>query len=428
MAQQTINIGATANDGTGDSLRDSFSKCNSNFSELYAGMPANPISGTIADDQIAFGAATANSIEGDAGLTYNVASRNLRVGVSVTDEGIISLYGGAASGGGYMLFYNGATGSTDDSWYTVRASSGLFFIQGAQSGGGIEYTSSTKDWKFYDYGSGTHTGTLAYGLGVNSSGTIIEYDAVSATGTPADNQIAVWTGASTLEGTTAITSPSSGVLALGVNDVTQGLLHVYGTTTGTGGQIRIYNGASADSTDDFYYMRGLSGKFEIAGASTAIFFTYSSSAQSIKFNDYGSGTITGTLAYVLGVDSSGTIIEETASSLKPTLTKSITVENPTDSEDIVVWYTPIAITITEIVGVQVGGTSVTIDPDHDTSRSAAGSDIFSLPQSVSSITSGNVFTSFSDATIPADSYIRLKTTAVSGTVTQLTVSFQYTED
>ena len=35
MAKQTINIGATANDGTGDVLRDAFDKVNDNFNERY---------------------------------------------------------------------------------------------------------------------------------------------------------------------------------------------------------------------------------------------------------------------------------------------------------------------------------------------------------------------------------------------------------
>jgi hypothetical protein len=35
MAKQTINIGTSANDGTGDPLREAFSKTNSNFTELY---------------------------------------------------------------------------------------------------------------------------------------------------------------------------------------------------------------------------------------------------------------------------------------------------------------------------------------------------------------------------------------------------------
>lgn len=36
MTQQVINIGATANDGTGDPIRVAFTKCNNNFSELYS--------------------------------------------------------------------------------------------------------------------------------------------------------------------------------------------------------------------------------------------------------------------------------------------------------------------------------------------------------------------------------------------------------
>ena len=36
MAKQTINIGTTANDGTGDTIREAFNKANQNFDELYA--------------------------------------------------------------------------------------------------------------------------------------------------------------------------------------------------------------------------------------------------------------------------------------------------------------------------------------------------------------------------------------------------------
>jgi len=40
MTQQVINIGAAANDGTGDPLRDCFDKINDNFTELYTLGPA----------------------------------------------------------------------------------------------------------------------------------------------------------------------------------------------------------------------------------------------------------------------------------------------------------------------------------------------------------------------------------------------------
>lgn len=40
MVQQVINIGAAANDGSGDPLRTAFDKINDNFSELYSKGPA----------------------------------------------------------------------------------------------------------------------------------------------------------------------------------------------------------------------------------------------------------------------------------------------------------------------------------------------------------------------------------------------------
>ena len=41
MAKQTINIGTTPNDGTGDALRNAFTKVNENFTEVYNNS-ANP--------------------------------------------------------------------------------------------------------------------------------------------------------------------------------------------------------------------------------------------------------------------------------------------------------------------------------------------------------------------------------------------------
>lgn len=64
MAQQTINIGTTPNDGTGDPIRVSFDKTNQNFAELYQ-------SG-IADGEIQLGSLTAPST-----ITTNETGANL---------------------------------------------------------------------------------------------------------------------------------------------------------------------------------------------------------------------------------------------------------------------------------------------------------------------------------------------------------------
>lgn len=41
MSKQTIFLGTTANDRTGDPLRTAFEKVNSNFNELYSAMGAD---------------------------------------------------------------------------------------------------------------------------------------------------------------------------------------------------------------------------------------------------------------------------------------------------------------------------------------------------------------------------------------------------
>ncbi len=59
MAQQVIDVGTSASDGTGDPLRDAFTKINDNFSELY---------GTVENQGLTYGNIASNV----AGITFNV--------------------------------------------------------------------------------------------------------------------------------------------------------------------------------------------------------------------------------------------------------------------------------------------------------------------------------------------------------------------
>ena len=54
MAQQVVDLGTTADDGTGDSLRAGGQKINDNFTELYAQIGANKY-GTITGIDVATG-------------------------------------------------------------------------------------------------------------------------------------------------------------------------------------------------------------------------------------------------------------------------------------------------------------------------------------------------------------------------------------
>jgi hypothetical protein len=76
MAKQTINIGASPNDGTGTPLRTSFDYCNQNFTELYTA------TGPSGNNIVVPGSAT---ITGDLTVdtsTLKVDSANNRVGIN----------------------------------------------------------------------------------------------------------------------------------------------------------------------------------------------------------------------------------------------------------------------------------------------------------------------------------------------------------
>lgn len=58
MAKQTINIGTSANDGTGDPLRTAMDKTNDNFTELYNG------AGGVADGAVTTAKLAADAVDG----------------------------------------------------------------------------------------------------------------------------------------------------------------------------------------------------------------------------------------------------------------------------------------------------------------------------------------------------------------------------
>lgn len=111
--------------------------------------------------------------------------------------------------------------------------------------------------------------------------------------------------------------------------------------------------------------------------------------------------------------------------------KSITFEDPTDSEDITIFYTDDAITITQLNAVLAGGSStpsVTYTVRHSSDRSATGNEVVTSGSTVTSTTTGAEVTSFNDATIPAGSWVWLETTAQSGTVPEFHLTIEFTRD
>ena len=92
MAQQTISIGTTANDGTGDPLRTAFNKINSNFTELYTSSPFGK-QVTITGNQITANASNADLVLSGSG-TGGVTASGLRFGgtsISADDSSIVNI-------------------------------------------------------------------------------------------------------------------------------------------------------------------------------------------------------------------------------------------------------------------------------------------------------------------------------------------------
>ena len=87
MAKQVIGIGTTANDGTGDPLREAMEKTNGNFTELYAG------AGGVADGAITTAKLATNAVDSakitDANVTTaKIADNNItyaKLGVEYTE-------------------------------------------------------------------------------------------------------------------------------------------------------------------------------------------------------------------------------------------------------------------------------------------------------------------------------------------------------
>ena len=136
MAQQTINIGTTANDGTGDPLRTAFDKVNDNFTELYS------------DD-----AGDVNSIIAGTGISVDSATGDVTVTNASPDQTVVLTDGtGITSSGTYPNFT--ITNSAPNATHTgdVTGATALTIATGAVDGGKID---TTADVQINSLGVGT---------------------------------------------------------------------------------------------------------------------------------------------------------------------------------------------------------------------------------------------------------------------------------
>ena len=127
MAQQTLNIGTNANDGTGDNLRVAMDKVNDNFNELYASplfsgnlsFSGNEISATRSNDDIVFVPAGTGSVSFPA-----IKINNNNIQGTRSNDNINLLPNGTGSVVFGAIKINGTSLSSEDST-TINVNDGL---------------------------------------------------------------------------------------------------------------------------------------------------------------------------------------------------------------------------------------------------------------------------------------------------------------
>ena len=108
--------------------------------------------------------------------------------------------------------------------------------------------------------------------------------------------------------------------------------------------------------------------------------------------------------------------------------KSVTVESPSASENIALFYTPVELTVLGLSSVLRGlAPSIDWTIRYDTDRSAVGTELVVGGSTTTSITVGDDVTAFDNPVIPADSFVWLRTTGLTGSVDSLHITIRYTE-
>jgi hypothetical protein len=279
MSKQTINIGASPNDGTGTPLRTSFDYTNQNFTEIYTALGGG-VALPGATTQVIFNDGGTN-LAGDAGLVYNKTTDALTVAGLVTagsatitgdltvDTNVLKVdttnnrvgIGTASPSGIFHAANLGTAGTSADNFSGYFSSanrnanlyllakntegSNFYFGDGdSNTVGAIVYDHTSNYMRFDVNGAEVarfnSTGNLAFPTGKG-----IDFSAVTGgTGTATANVLndyeeGTWTG--TIGGTT--TNPTTPVTSTGrytkIGRQVSVEIGFYGDTTGASGRITV---------------------------------------------------------------------------------------------------------------------------------------------------------------------------------------------
>jgi hypothetical protein len=379
------------------------------------------IGGSITDNQIAVGAATANDIEGSANFTWdgsdmvmyeavNDGNPSISLGASATDDLIIqAFYNSGTQVLDRIDFNTTSSGAGDDGRFNFLVDGVqrlLIDNNGVVADGSISITGGTGDFML-------------------DNGTVDTNTYITATATPADGQLAVWTGATDVEGDANLTwDGGTRKLVIGTEGGAFGWIQLHGDSISSGSAIlQIHNNDSQDTTVDYWRIMGTTtdGDLHFRAVSTDV----------MVFDDATLG-ITAPAMSDADIDTLGATALITKSygdaNYKQSLSRSATIIDPVATDDMTLFFTPVAITVTDVRSHITGSTNVVFNISHAATRTGTPLDVFTSDITLTSTTGQSNNSGFNDATIPANSWVWVDIVSVSGTPSRFHATVIYTED